>query len=66
MPDDLKEPWSFLVPWLLFFILILVKLLVFFYGMIVLSGLLQPGRIKKFGAKVFGIEISGEYDASHS
>ena len=50
-PTGLTGVWTLLVPWPIFFLLVLVKLLVFFYSMIVFSGLLQPGKIRKFGAK---------------
>jgi len=60
-PTGLTGLWALLVPWPAFFLAVLVKLLIIFYGMIVITGLLQPNRIRKFGAKVFGVEINGEY-----
>ena len=60
-PAGLSGAWTLLIPSVLFFASVLLKLLIVFYTVAILSGLLQPGRILKFGAKLPGFEISNEY-----
>jgi len=52
--------WSLLVPSIQFLAAVLIKLLIIFYSIAILSGLLQPGRILKFGAKIPGFEFNNE------
>ncbi|NLG83671.1 MAG: hypothetical protein GX493_03465 [Firmicutes bacterium] len=59
-PPVLPGYWRLLSPFVLFLLSVLVKLLIILYLAFTVSGLFQPGRILKFGAKVPGFEISNE------
>ncbi|HEY8343808.1 MAG TPA: hypothetical protein VIL66_01275 [Bacillota bacterium] len=54
-------PLSLLNPQLIFFFNVLVKFLIFYWLVAIATGIINPERIAKYGAKLFGVEVYSEY-----
>ena len=48
-------------PSVIFPVTVLLKILISFWIMALISGLFKPHRISEFGAKIFGIELSHKF-----
>lgn len=56
-----KLPQTLLNPQLIFFINVLIKFLIFYWIVAIASGMINPERISKYGAKFLGLEVYNEY-----
>jgi|GEM_PF-2411808 len=55
------KPLSLLNPQLIFFFNVLIKFSIFYWLVAIATGIIDPERIAKYGAKLLGLEVYSEY-----